>query len=94
MAPQGEEGLREQVTTLKSGIREIAHEISTPLGVLRMAVYYLQRGKVDKEKQERYYEIIAEAVGRVEAGLTKLRALYEAFPSDAAEAESETGGEK
>jgi nitrogen-specific signal transduction histidine kinase len=85
MNPLGEEALRAQVVNLKSGIREIAHEISNPLGVLRMAAYYLQRGSADKEKREHYYAIIAESVGKVETSLNKLRALYDTIPTDAKE---------
>ncbi|MEW6511779.1 MAG: histidine kinase dimerization/phospho-acceptor domain-containing protein [Bacteroidota bacterium] len=60
---------------LRNGIREITHDVSNPLGVLRMAVYYLQHGKPDPDKQEHYFSVIAESVERVEAGLSRLRAL-------------------
>jgi nitrogen-specific signal transduction histidine kinase len=66
-----------QLLQLKQGIREIAHDISNPLGVLRMAAYYLQHGNPDKDKQDHYYTVIAETVERVEAGLTRLRSLSE-----------------
>jgi nitrogen-specific signal transduction histidine kinase len=66
-----------EVDRLRSGIREIAHDISNPLGVLRMAAYYLQTAHPDNEKREQYYKIIGDTVGRVEDGLRKLRALAE-----------------
>jgi nitrogen-specific signal transduction histidine kinase len=66
-----------QLVQLKRGIREITHDISNPLGVLRMAAYYLQHGNPDKEKQSHYYSVIAETVERVEASLNKLRSLTE-----------------
>ncbi len=66
-----------QLLQLKQGIREIAHDISNPLGVLRMAAYYLQHGNPDKDKQDHYYTVIAETVERVEAGLIRLRSLSE-----------------
>jgi nitrogen-specific signal transduction histidine kinase len=69
--PQGE------IERLRAGIRDIAHDISNPLGVLRMAAYYLQTAQPDNEKREQYYKIIGETVGRVEEGLRKLRALAE-----------------
>ena len=77
MTPQEEQELQETVTRLRRGIREIAHDISNPLGVLRMAAYYLQNGKPEKEKQEHYYTVITQTVDKVEAGLNKLRALGE-----------------
>jgi nitrogen-specific signal transduction histidine kinase len=66
-----------EIDRLRSGIREIAHDISNPLGVLRMAAYYLQTAHPDNEKREQYYKIIGDTVGRVEEGLRKLRALAE-----------------
>jgi nitrogen-specific signal transduction histidine kinase len=66
-----------QLLQLKQGIREIAHDISNPLGVLRMAAYYLQHGNPDKDKQAHYYTVITETVERVEAGLVRLRSLSE-----------------
>jgi nitrogen-specific signal transduction histidine kinase len=66
-----------EIDRLRTGIRDIAHDISNPLGVLRMAAYYLQTAHPDNEKREQYYKIIGDTVGRVEDGLRKLRALAE-----------------
>ena len=74
--PDAEE-LRAQVDNLRAGIREIAHDISNPLGVLRMAAYYLQTAQPEKEKREHYYQLINQTVDRVEQGLKRLRALSE-----------------
>lgn len=67
--------LQSQIDRLRAGIREIAHDISNPLGVLRMAAYYLQTAHPDNEKRDQYYKIIGDTVGRVEDGLRKLRTL-------------------
>jgi len=75
-AQEGQES-EVQLQRLKTGIREIAHDISNPLGVLRMAAYFLQHGKPEQDKQEHYFEVIAQTVDRVEAGLNRLRALGE-----------------
>lgn len=75
MTAQEEADIRIQLDRLRSGIRDIAHDISNPLGVLRMASYYLQHGKPDMEKQLHYYGVIASTVEKVEAGLNRLRAL-------------------
>jgi nitrogen-specific signal transduction histidine kinase len=75
MTAQEEADIRIQLDRLKSGIREIAHDISNPLGVLRMASYYLQHGKPDMEKQLHYYGVITSTVEKVEDGLNRLRAL-------------------
>jgi nitrogen-specific signal transduction histidine kinase len=75
MTPQDIEQLNAQLENMKSGVREIVHDISNPLGVLRMAAYYLQNVKADKEKQDHYLTIIAETVDKVDVGLKRLRAL-------------------
>ena len=75
MAGNDQQEVDAQLVQLKKGIREITHDISNPLGVLRMAAYYLQHGNPDKDKQDHYYSVIAETVERVEASLNKLRSL-------------------
>jgi nitrogen-specific signal transduction histidine kinase len=69
--------LRGELDRLRTEIRDIAHDISNPLGVLRMAAYYLQTAHPDNEKREQYYKIIGETVGRVEESLRRLRSLVE-----------------
>ncbi len=76
-APQTEVDLQTQVANLKAGIREVAHEINNPLGVMRMAVYMMQTHKGDQAKQEHYIELLNVSIERVEAGLKRLRALRE-----------------
>jgi nitrogen-specific signal transduction histidine kinase len=75
MTAQEHAEIQVQLDRHKRGIREIAHDISNPLGVLQMASYYLQHGKPDREKQLHYFAVIASTVEKVEAGLNKLRAL-------------------
>ncbi len=69
------EELQGQVTNMKSGIREIAHEINNPLGVLRMAAYLLETTTPDQEKRLHYVNLINTSIDRIEAGLKRLRAL-------------------
>jgi nitrogen-specific signal transduction histidine kinase len=78
MAVQDQQDTGAQLLHLRRGIREVAHDISNPLGVLRMAAYYLQHGNPDKDKQDHYCTVIAETVERVEAELNRLRSLGEA----------------
>ncbi len=77
MAKSEAEELRSQLEMIKSGIREIAHDISNPLGVLRMAAYYLHVSNPDQEKRDQYYQVINETLDRIETGLKRLRALRE-----------------
>ena len=77
MAGHDQQDADAQLVQLKQGIREITHDISNPLGVLRMAAYYLQHGNPDKDRQDHYYSVIAETVERVEVSLNKLRSLTE-----------------
>jgi len=66
---------RKQVENLQSGIREITHDISNPLGVIRMAAYYLQVGKMDDEKRTHYFSVIGQTIDKVELQLRRLREL-------------------
>lgn len=78
MAPtQTELDLQTQVKNLKAGIREVAHEINNPLGVMRMAIFMMQSYKDDREKQQHYLELLNASIERIEAGLKRLRALRE-----------------
>ena len=64
-----------RIDAVRYNIREIAHDISSPLGVLRMAVYYLQTAGPDREKQEQYYRLMNETMDKVEEILKRLRTL-------------------
>lgn len=69
--------LQTQVNNLKAGIREVAHEINNPLGVMRMALFMIQSNKDDKAKQQYYLELLNVSLERIEDGLKRLRALRE-----------------
>jgi nitrogen-specific signal transduction histidine kinase len=75
MASDGMEDPKGRMDAMRYGIREIAHDISSPLGVLRMAVYYLQTADPDRAKQEQYYRLMNETIDKVEEGLKRLRTL-------------------
>ncbi len=67
----------EKLENLKNGIREISHDINNPLGIIRMAVYFLQTTHPTEEKQKEYFKIIDEGLGRIEHSLQQLKALRE-----------------
>ncbi len=69
--------LQQELESLRTGVRKVAHDISTPLGVLRMVAYYLQSVKPDAEKRDHYFQVITQNVAKVEAGLERLRAITE-----------------
>lgn len=64
-----------QLESLKDGIREIAHEISNPLGIIRMAVYFLQTTNPTEEKRDRYFKVINDGLERIEQNLVKLKEI-------------------
>ncbi len=66
---------QERIEALNKSIREIAHDLSNPLGILRMAVYYLETGEPDIEKRNHYYKMMGQTLDKIETGLRKLRAL-------------------
>lgn len=71
------EKLRAELDRLKISLRKIAHDMSNPLGVLRMAAYYLQTANPESHKRDHYYKIINDSVTRVEDDLKRLRSLCE-----------------
>jgi nitrogen-specific signal transduction histidine kinase len=72
-----------RVDAMSKGIREIAHDLSNPLGILRMAIYYLETGQPDDEKRDHYYKMMGQTLDKIDAGLRRLRALAVPPTSDA-----------
>jgi nitrogen-specific signal transduction histidine kinase len=72
--PGGGEAPREE---LHRAIRKIAHDLSNPIGVLRMASYFLKTVPNEKEKRDRYLEMVDLNIDRIEQLLKQLRALTE-----------------
>ena len=62
---------------IRNGIREITHGINNPLGIIRMAVYFLQTTNPTGEKREHYFKIIDEGMGRIEQSIEHLKMLRE-----------------
>jgi hypothetical protein len=60
---------------LHTQLRQICHDLSNPIGVLRMAVYFLQSSKVDEEKRARYHTIMNESLDKMDFHLRRLRAV-------------------
>jgi nitrogen-specific signal transduction histidine kinase len=77
MSPDQTDPREKHIADLHAGIRQIAHDLSNPLGILRMAVYFLQSTKVEGEKREQYLTMMNETIDRVEQQLKRLRALTE-----------------
>ncbi len=66
-----------QLKNLKNGIREIAHDINNPLGIVRMAVYFLLTANPTSEKRDQYFRAIEGGLERIEQNLQRLKALGE-----------------
>jgi nitrogen-specific signal transduction histidine kinase len=64
-----------QIEAIRLGIRTITHELSSPLGVLRMTAHYLRTQDVPKEKRDHYLQLLNDTVDRLEDGLHRMRAL-------------------
>lgn len=78
-----ENELREQLQSLKGAIRNVIHDLSSPLGVLRMTAYYLQHGEPDREKHDHYFTVIGDTVERIASGLGVLRGMCDDAPAGA-----------
>ena len=66
-----------QVENLRTAIREISHEISNPVGVLRMATYFLEATNPSPEKKAHYISLINDSLDKIEANLQRLKILRE-----------------
>jgi hypothetical protein len=60
---------------VRSTIRQICHDLSNPVGVLRMAVYVLRATKGDEEKRMRYLAMMDESIDKLDVQLQHLRAI-------------------
>ncbi len=63
------------IEAIRQGIRTITHELSSPLGVLRMTLHYLRTQDVPPEKRDHYLGLLNDTVDRLEDGLHRMRAL-------------------
>ncbi len=75
MKPEETEDPQARIDSLNKHIREIAHDLSNPLGILRMAIYYLETGEPDEQKRAHYYKMMGQTLDKIETGLRRLRAL-------------------
>jgi len=91
MSPDATDPREKHIADLHAGIRQIAHDLSNPLGILRMAVYFLQSTKAEGEKRDQYLTMMNETIDRVEQQLKRLRELTERrTPADDPDREGET----
>jgi nitrogen-specific signal transduction histidine kinase len=77
---RSKEEIEAYILELKSGIREIAHEINNPLGVLRMATYLMETTNPDEQKRKHYVALMNTSIDKIETGLKRLRALRDNPP--------------
>jgi len=68
-------GRPDPVEQLKLDLRAVLHEVTNPLGVVRMATYYLQTAHPDDAKRAHYYGLIAQSLDRIDTQLKRLRNL-------------------
>jgi signal transduction histidine kinase len=61
-------------------IRSLAHDIASPIGILRLAMHVLRSMKPDDDKREQYYETMSQAIDRLEVQIRQMRALTELPP--------------
>jgi nitrogen-specific signal transduction histidine kinase len=63
----------ETLEQVKKEIRQIAHDISNPVGILRMAVYYLSTAKPEEDKRVEYYTMMNQNLDKLESHIRRLR---------------------
>lgn len=65
-----------RIRELESEFRTFVHSVNNPLGVIRMAVYFLQTAPADHERRDEYFALIGENIDRVEQLVRKARSVY------------------
>jgi nitrogen-specific signal transduction histidine kinase len=58
---------------LKLKVRQLAHDLSNSMGILRMAVYYMETAKPEGEKLQTYYGMMNQNLDKMETVLKALR---------------------
>jgi nitrogen-specific signal transduction histidine kinase len=58
-------------------LRTIAHDIASPIGILRLAMHVLQSMKPDDAKREEYYYSMVQAIDKLEGQIRRMRGLTE-----------------
>lgn len=61
-------------------IRALAHDVASPIGILRLAMHVLRTMKPDAEKREQYYETMSQAIDKLEEQIRRMRALTDTPP--------------
>ncbi|HTY01055.1 MAG TPA: hypothetical protein VMG09_13600 [Bacteroidota bacterium] len=64
-----------EMQEMKISIRQLAHDMSNPLGTLRMAVYYLETAKPEESKRGEYYAMMGKNIDRIEGLIRSLRIM-------------------
>ena len=75
------EELLQFIAAEHKAIRTLAHDVASPIGILRLAMHVLRTMKPDEAKRDQYYETMSQAVDRLEDQIRRMRALTEVPPS-------------
>ncbi len=84
------DGLLQFIATEHKAIRSIAHDIASPIGILRLAMHVLRTMHPDDAKREQYYETMVQAIDKLEEQIRKMRALTEVPPAGPSEEKGHT----
>ncbi len=71
------EALIRHMEEIHTSLRKIIHDMSNPLGILRMAVYFLQTAKPEQEKREEYYVALNQSLDKIDGYVGQLREVTE-----------------
>jgi len=74
------DGLLAFIAAEHRSIRAIAHDIASPIGILRLAMHVLRTMNPDSSKRDQYYETMSQAIDKLEEQIRAMRALTELPP--------------
>jgi len=76
--PPEREELERRIAELEAEFRRFVHAVNNPLGIIRMAAYFLQTVPGDEGKRAEYFALINENLDRVDQLVREARRAYRA----------------
>jgi|SRR5690349_21596546 len=74
--------LRHRLEHVSESIGNVIHEINTPLSVIRLTLYHLEKPDLPKDKRETFVKLLAENLQKVDDSMGALRSIRRQLGED------------
>ena len=74
--------IRNRLQTVNQSLAFIEHEINNPLGVIRLALYHLEKPNLAKKKKETFFKLLADSVKKVNTQMEELQEVRRQLGED------------